>query len=305
MDKSKNKDTINKLIDELLKSTHEELKPKYDSSILFQEIDGINKNERKKYLSIYDECLKKKYFNPSLGSLNNLLYIIINDFEKSLRLERFLFDDMIDYFENKRINTIRELIDLFTRIINDKKDDQIYNQVYNSYQLLLVLSGHGYPDDFEVNVGIYLKAFFYPEEVYAEKNYDFHRLMDRIIFKYVYRNYFYNNNNFDKSKFNILDSRLIRILDMYKEYCDGIKKCCEDFNDRNLFCTRMDKVIAQFYIDKYDISLFPKVLDFVFNNVEQLEAFCKFNNFPHEMKEDEYYMRLIIDACTKDIPVIK
>jgi len=66
----------------------------------------------------------------------------------------------------------------------------------------------------------------------------------------------------------------------------------------------MDKVIAQFYIDKYDISLFPKVLDFVFNNVEQLEAFCRLNNFTG-LKKEEVVMRLIINECTKDIPIIK
>jgi len=231
MDKSHNKEQI----DDFIKRTHRGPILKNDNNHPINNNLGNFLNEsnhdEEKYLSIYDECLSKKYFNPSLGPLNDLLYIIVNDLENNLHSDYFLLD------EDWKIKNIRELINLFTRIINDKKGDQIYNQIYNSYQLLLVLSG--YPDVLKGKVGIYLKTFFYPEEVYAEKNCDFHQLMKRIIYNYVHKNYFYGNNNFDKSKFNILDSRLIRILDMYKEYCDGIMKCCEDFNILDLVWIRL------------------------------------------------------------------
>jgi len=247
--------------------------------------------DREKYLAIYNDCLEKKYYNSSFGQLNDLLYIIIEDLDNSPILPVLS--------DNSKVKIIRDLIILFTRIVNDKRE----NQLYGAYKLILYMSGiFGSLDKSELVTN--LKVFLYPEEAYVEKNFYYHRLISGLVDNYIMKKNF-DDKSFDQSKFDVLDPRLIRILDMYREYHAGIMNCRDDFNFYISFCTHMNNVVAQFYINKYDINLFPKVLDYVFNNVEQLNVFYKLNRQNEDKKIDEAFMRLIIDSCTKDIPVIK
>jgi len=302
MDKSHNKEQI----DDFIKRTHRGpiLKNVNNHPINDNLGNFLNESnhDEEKYLSIYDECLSKKYFNPSLGPLHELLYKIIIGLESELKRSV-----AVKIFKNEHLNDdiraeyVRDLTHLFMRIVKDKRE----SQVYPACKLIFDLNFKRWLD-----LLIYLKTFFYPKEAYDEENYRYHELLGEIVTEYVYK----KNNGYeciDEKDFDVLDSDFIKILDMYREYHSGIRiKDSNDFKRVSRFSNYVENFIAYYYKEKYDISLFPKVLDYIFANVYQLDAFRELNNpkkfdFNNCYYIEEACINRIMDACTKDIPIIK
>ena len=256
--------------------------------------DDMDQTEKKIFLDIYKECLEKKYYNPALGSLNSLLHVIIREFDN-----RLIMNQTLSSSSSYMANYIKSLINIFTKIINDKKE----NQIYDAYKLILELSllSNNYRMEKDA-LASYLECIFYPKEAYIKCNFQYCLLINNIIEKYAYfKNYGYRC--VDKCKFSILDPYLIKMLDLLSEYYDVIRK--GDLQEKT-FCRLMNLVVAYFYKEKYDISLFPKVLDYVYNNLDQICEFFFLNNSSADDNEvRKVYIGGIIEACTKNIPVIK
>jgi len=249
------------------------------------------KKENEFYFDIYKKCLEKSYYNPALGSLNNLLYEII-------KVYNYLFKEdhpPLDYID---ADFVKDMINIFTKIVNDKKE----NQVYDVYKLIIEIP---ICNNIYYTIGrlaVYLECIFYPKEAYLNNEYCYCLLINNILNNYVYGKYG-DNKCVDKSKFSILDPYLIKMLDLLSEYYDVIRK--GEAQDRE-FCKTINLVVAYFYKEKYDISLFPKVLDYVYNNFDQLCEFFLLNNRDaDDIEVEEIYISRIMDACTKDIPIIK
>jgi hypothetical protein len=257
----------------------------------------MNKNIKDIFLEIYYLCLEKKYYDPSIGSLHELLYKIIIGLESELKRSV-----AVKIFKNEHLNDdtraeyVRDLTHLFMRIVKDERE----NQVYPACKLIFDLSSKRWLD-----LLTNLKVFFYPKEAYDEENYRYHELLGEIVTEYVYK----KNNGYeciDEKDFDVLDPDFIKILDMYREYHAGIRiKDSNDFKRVSRFGNYIENVIAYYYKDKYDISLFPKVLDYVFNNVEQLDAFRELNNPNRDKCIEEAHIKRIIEGCTKSNPIIK
>jgi len=257
--------------------------------------DGdMDQTEKNFFLDIYKECLEKKYYNPALGSLNNLLHEIIREFDNRLIMNQPLLSS-----SSYMASYIKSLINIFTKIINDKKE----NQVYDAYKLILELSllSNYYRMEKDA-LASYFECIFYPKEAYIKCNFQYCLLINNIIENYAYfKNYGYRCVN--QNRFSVLDPYFVKILDFLRDYHAGIIK-----GDRqeSTFCRLMNLVVAYFYKEKYDISLFPKVLDYVYNNLDQVCEFFLLNNRSADSNEvEKIYIGGIIEACTKDIPVIK
>ena len=59
----------------------------------------MNRTQKVKYLKIYKECLQKKYYDPSIGSLHELLYKIIMGLESELKRSV-----AVKIFKNEHLN---------------------------------------------------------------------------------------------------------------------------------------------------------------------------------------------------------
>ena len=110
-----------------------------------------------------------------------------------------------------------------------------------------------------------------------------------------------------------LDPYFREILCLYKEYRNALSDDnIDEIYDRISFVNFMGIVIVYFYREKYDINIFPKVLDYVFQNIDNLDEFVELHNYGSKdgSLEDAHsfediFVRKIIDGSTKDIPIIR
>ena len=106
--------------------------------------------------------------------------------------------------------------------------------------------------------------------------------------------------------FNVLENDFIEILNYYKEYLKNIKpKNMDEVDHKTKFTGYMNVVMAYYYKEKYDVNVFPKIVDYVFNHVEELEEFNKLNNPDYKYAFEDVYINKIMESCTKEVPVIK
>ena len=246
-------------------------------------------------LDIYYECFDKVYSNKSIEPLVPMLCGLVICYEEGIREGKyttlFMMEDSIN---DLRIQYVHNLIILFTRIVSENKQ----NKVYDTVRLLLYLGRNA------SNVTSGLKALFYPQEFCIEDSYQYHSVLREITSEYIYNSSKYNK--IDAKYFNVLENDFIEILNYYKEYLKNIKpKNMDEVDHKTKFTGYMNVVMAYYYKEKYDVNVFPKIVDYVFNHVEELEEFNKLNNPDYKYAFEDVYINKIMESCTKEVPVIK
>ena len=252
-------------------------------------------NNIEKNLEIYYECLKKEYKDPSIEPLLGTLYGLVRGYEQGIREGKYinLFMDK-NSIDNLRAKYISQLLPLFTRIVKTNKQ----GKVYEACRFLLA-----YTKDIS-RIYNWLTFVFFPQDAYLEDSYEYYLTINNLISQYE------TGNDMEK-RIKSLDADFYEILRQYENYLKKIP--CRNRDEIYIhisFVNYMQAVIAHFYKEKYDISLFPKVLDYVFNNLGYLDDFVEMNN-NNEDKDiiDENITQMVInkimDNCTKNNPIIR
>ena len=91
-----------------------------------------------KYLEIYYDCLQEEYHNKEIEPLLPTLYGLVYCYERGIKEGKYtnLFMDE-DSINDLRIEFISKIISIFTRIVSDNKQ----NQVYDTCRLLIASKG--------------------------------------------------------------------------------------------------------------------------------------------------------------------
>ena len=294
----------------------------------------MKRTQKIKYLKIYKECLQKKYYNASFESLIELLYRLVLSFEKFIQNNDYNkyyisgshdstfhtmgnhdvthfykgshdktygmnFPDLIfnprvdeeyDVIWDPRVEFVKDLVDLFPKIVIDNKQDEVLD-VCNMFLQI----GSGW-----TKLPFDLKSFFYPKEADKEDSYLYHSVIMDIISSYTY------GTDIDSKYFRVLPDDLRTILDSLKKYRDNIKpKSMDEVDHKTKFVGYMNVLVNYFYKNKYDINIFPKAMDYVFNHAEDLDEFRRLNDPKFKHAFEDVTVSKIIDSCTKNIPVIK
>ncbi len=293
----------------------------------------MKRTQKIKYLTIYKECLQKKYYNASFEPLLELLYRLVLSFEKYIQNKDYdkyfisgshdstfcsmgnhdvtffhkgrhdktcmnppdlvfnpRVDEEYDVIWDPRCEFVKELVDLFPKIVNDNKQDEVLD-VCNMFLQI----GSGWS-----KLPFALKSFFYPKEANEEDSYRYHTIIMDIISSYTYE------TDIDSKYFRVLPNDLRTILDSLKKYRDNINpKSIDDVDHKTKFVGYMNVLVNYFYKNKYDINIFPKAMEYVFNHAEDLDEFRRLNDPKFKHSFEDVYISRIIDICTKPIPVIK
>ena len=253
-------------------------------------------SNRDKYLRIYSECLEEEYYDKSIEPLLKNLYCLVYCYERGIKEGKYTNLFMDNYSIDKlRIEFVSKLIDLFKKIVNDNNQ----NKVYNACRVFLASN-----DLSKINYG--LKTIFYPQDFYREDSDQYYSIMNDIIF-------WYSHNNDDKTDIiESIDKDLKEILDLYKDYLYAIPNESKDDIYKSIsFVDYMKIVIAHYYKDKLDNSIFPKVLDYVYQNIDLIDDFYEMNNYDKvdPTINDDYICQKIVDKiienCTKNNQIIK
>ena len=249
-----------------------------------------------KYLEIYYDCLQEEYHNKEIEHLLHILYGLVYCYERGIKEGKYtnLFMDE-DSINDLRIEFISKLINIFKRIVSDNKQ----NLVYDTCRLLISSKGN------LSTINYWLKFMFYPQEAYLEDSKNYYLTMNDII-------YWHTTDSFKLDNYKSLDSDLKEMLYQYKEYLNNIPENIEnDVYIKISFINYMQVVIAHYFKDKYDINIFPKVLDYVYQNIDYLDDLYEMNNIDNEdhTLSDIYICKMlvekIIDNCTKNSRIIK
>ena len=274
----------------------------------------MNRTQKVKYLTIYKECLEKKYYDPSIGSLHELLYRLVLSYEKSFQnndystyfisgnhdetnrkgIPNVIYNprvgDIEDIVFNPRLEFVAKLVEVFPKIVKDNRQDEVLD-VCNMFLQI----GIGWS-----RLPFALKSFFYPKEANIEDSYRYHTIIMDIISSYTYE------TDIDSKYFRVLPNDLRIILDSLKKYRDNINpKSIDDVDHKTKFVGYMNVLVNYFYKNKYDINIFPKAMEYVFNHAEDLDEFRRLNDPKFKHSFEDVYISRIIDICTKPIPIIK
>lgn len=255
----------------------------------------MNKKNKEKYLSIYYECLDGEYYNPSIEPLLEVLHHLVIGLEDDLSSDNttnYFMDE--DNNDNRRADFISKLINVFTRIVYDNKQDQVLDAcklfVHINKNWLVI------PNE--------LESFFYPQDAHLVDSHSYHSTWRNIISSYTYNEGY---NAIDPKYFKAIPDNMKQVLDLFKEYRDSIiLNNIDDVDRKTRFNGYMNVVIAYFHKEKYDINIFPKVLDYVYNHAYDLDEFYKLNtNENNRYALEGNIVSRIIEHCTGNTPVIK
>ena len=253
-------------------------------------------NNKEKYLKIYQECLDKEYYEKSIEPLLHNLYGLVICYEEGIKEGKYINSFMDENsINNLRVEFVSKLINIFTRIVSINNQ----NKVYNACRLILTSNNAS-------RIPYGLKTIFYPQEAYLEDSDQYYSIMNDIVFWYA------NNDDSKLYYLESIDINLKEMLDLYKDYLGKIPNENKDDIYKSIsFVDYMKIVIAHYYKDKYDINLFPKVLDYVYHNIDYLDDFYEMNNGNdiNQSTNDDYICKILVDKiienCTKNNRIIK
>ena len=259
----------------------------------------MKKETKEKYLKIYYDCLEKKYNDPSINELNDVLYQIIFRVEKNLKnsvMAKMLNNDHIN--DDTRVEQVFQLIKLFRKIVKDNRQ----NEVKGALRLIVSLS--------KINayeILHYLMAFFYPKEAYLDPRCErrYHLLIENMITDYVFKEI--NGYTFiDKKYYDVLKPDMRKVLDIYKYYFENTSM--KDLYDRNCiskFYKYIRFVITYYYKEKCDVSLFPTILDYLYLYCEYVDEAVELNYSDFSCAEEDIIYKVLMDCLSKNSPIIK
>lgn len=250
----------------------------------------MKSNNKEKYLDIYYKCLNQTYQDHLIKPLLEILYNLVDYLERDIKRGSYdIFVCDFEYHDELRTKFISEIIPLFIRLASCTDFEHVLNACKYS------LKTHKNVLD----VVPTLNFVFFPQEVYLEDIKRYHSEIFRIL---TYK------GSIDAKKYNFkcFGQDFNGIIDSYLDYGETINY---DHECRWRFTHYMEIVLGYYYKEKYDISLFQKVMDYVYYNSESLDEYKELNSSNDDNEIDVNFesicMNKIMDGCIKDIPSIK
>lgn len=240
----------------------------------------MRKEKLEKNLNIYYECLCKVYENKDIEPLIDVLYTLVEIYDDGLHKTYDINGVDAKLVKNNKALFIDTTIEFFTKLVKNNDDNILEEYVNISFN-----NGAKWYD-----ITYFLYALIYPSDYY---NKDVKRYYG--VFKTLATNYVYHENN---------DNYYIRIqqyLEEYKEYFDKIEWIpLKDLNRKIYLNHIISIVIANLYLDDITFYKLPKIIDYVYNNLEYIKDFMDTNS--NKTEGDSYKLnRILVSKILSDI----
>ena len=221
--------------------------------------------EHQRTIIIFDSCAKKNYDDPGITALREDLYDLV-DFYCLLGIKNH-YSGVHDF--------VYHLIPMIKKIEREATEPKFSDVV----DIILRLNMNIDPS----TVTLFLEVIYFPECVTL---YDFH----------IFENYYIlKKDYYDELHHHI---KLIDMLYETREYRDEIRHICEDKAAFSFLSTQFNYLLGYFY--KYnvtDLSL-KEVLDYTYNNSNELTDYYFLNYIPNnEHKVRTLMTDKIINSC--------
>ncbi len=236
------------------------------------------------YINLFNEIANNGYKFGFGDKLDNLL----------IRLVTVLRDDIYNsyaggvyltssnttkYHESMKAQYICDLIALFKRIIKDGRE----NELTPACNLYIGISEQ--KSDIPNALGSYL----YPQDSYLRDKRFYYGIWHDLIATY--------NDDFllemNLSLYKNIKPEVKNLLEIYNKYSQNIMCSIDNWRQRSIFSTIMYHILPYFYKEGYDRSLFPAVLNYVFNNALDLEIYYILNSGDENNEVDFKYIKNI------------
>ena len=238
---------------------------------------------KKRNLKIYNDCLNGCYENKEIEPLINTLYLFVDNYNYGLNLfleKRVIIDGLADDMKSEFMDNI---LDLFKKIINDHNEEAMieYLDIIRKYKIKWD------------NIIDYLYAIMYPLDFYkknSKKYFEaFHKFTD-----------FYINDEVFSS-----NTKIERILKIYGSYIEirhwSIYSCDLSRIDFNYIATI---ALAVFYFNDFDENELFGLIDYIYNNMPQINDYLTLNNGNNEEVLYEYLVSTLLSNMKETKKVI-
>lgn len=226
--------------------------------------------------------------------LHDLVYLMERGINSGDEINLFMMEDSIN---EMRAEYMSRLYNLFTRIVANNKQDEALTACIIFCSLRKTRSY--IPDA--------LESYFFPQDAFLNKDWEYYSIWREFCQEYIDE----NNALHRKNVFDNIDPYLKELLGLYKKHLDSKKiEYYEDYRHNELFKEYMEIIIAYCYKEKYDHSIFPKIIEYVDEHVEEFEAYYNFNvgkkkNILRKQAFAENYMTRINESINGNSPIIR
>ena len=237
-------------------------------------------SKMQKNLNIYFQCLFKSYHNEDIEPLIEVLYTLVEMYDEELNKNYDVNGPDANLIRKNKSAFIETLIDLFTKLI---KNDDIYflkDYIHFSFDY-----GAKWYD-----IEYFLYALIYPKDFYKKNNEKYYEVFKTLASNVAYKS---DDDNYPLT--------IQQYLDEYKKYYSTLEWIpLKDFPKKLYFNYIMSIMIANFYVDDVTHYKIPRVVDYVFNNLEYIRDFLNTNGIDNK-KESNKLKEILVSKILSNI----
>ncbi len=228
----------------------------------------MTEKEKNYYLDIFNKIADNGYKVGFGDKLDDLLTRLVKYLRDVLYYERagrvYNSTVHIQFHNSVKASYLHDLMLLFKRIKNDGLESELpaavdlYSAIADQKDLI--------PYD--------LESYFYPQDAYLKSK------------RYYYGVWYDLIANFREdfllkmhlSLYKNIKPNIKQLLQVYSKYTSEIMCTLDNWRQRSMYATIMELILPYFYKEGYDLNLFPKVVDYVFNHSLELETYYILNS---------------------------